>query len=228
MTTDALATWVLIISFAVLVTLNVPVAFCMGIATLLGVIVAGDLPSFLIVAHKMATGIDSFALLAIPFFILSGLFMERGGIARRLIEFANVIVGRFRGGLALVNIFLNSSTVCSCWANKSLIIYLDDNKPTFGIFRTNIFFLTFVFKNPNIVEQKEDGQVVISTKYFREDGMLPKNVSVEDVKKANKLAFEDFKNALDEYAKTNVLKESSVTFDSKTILSTTRYRIFVF
>jgi len=104
MTTDALATWVLIISFAILVTLNVPVAFCMGIATLLGVIVAGDLPSFLIVAHKMATGIDSFALLAIPFFILSGLFMERGGIARRLIEFANVIVGRFRGGLALVNI----------------------------------------------------------------------------------------------------------------------------
>ena len=71
------------------------------------------------------------------------------------------------------------------------------------------FFLTFVFKKPNIVEQKEDGQVVISTKYFREDGMLPKGVNVEDVKKANKLAFEDFKNALDEYAKTNVLKKQN-------------------
>ncbi|MCJ7729515.1 MAG: TRAP transporter large permease [Sedimentisphaerales bacterium] len=104
MSADAFAIWVLALSFAVLVALNVPVAFCMGISTLLGVLVAGDLPSFLIVAQKMATGIDSFALLAIPFFILSGLFMERGGIARRLIDFANVIVGRFRGGLAFANI----------------------------------------------------------------------------------------------------------------------------
>ena len=101
MSADAWAITVLVVSFAVLVTLNVPIAFCMGISTLLGVLVAGDLPSFLIVAQRMATGIDSFALLAIPFFILSGLFMERGGIARRLIDFANVIVGRFRGGLAL-------------------------------------------------------------------------------------------------------------------------------
>jgi len=104
MSTEAWAITTLIVSFAVLVSLNVPVAFCMGISTLLGVIVAGDLPSFLIVAQRMATGIDSFALLAIPFFILSGLFMERGGIARRLIDFANVILGRFRGGLAYANI----------------------------------------------------------------------------------------------------------------------------
>ena len=104
MSTDAWAITVLVVSFAVLVSLNVPVAFCMGICTLLGVLVAGDLPSLLIVAQRMATGIDSFALLAIPFFILSGLFMERGGIARRLIDFANVVVGRFRGGLAYANI----------------------------------------------------------------------------------------------------------------------------
>ncbi len=104
MSADILALSVLVISFALLVSLNVPVAFCMGISTLLGVLVVGDLPSFLIVAQKMATGIDSFALLAIPFFILSGIFMERGGIARRLIDFANVIVGRFRGGLAFANI----------------------------------------------------------------------------------------------------------------------------
>lgn len=104
MTPETLSIIVLVVGFIVLLLLNVPVAFCMGIATLLGVLVAGDLPSFLIVAQKMATGIDSFALLAIPFFILSGLFMGRGGIARRLIDFANAIVGRFRGGLAFVNI----------------------------------------------------------------------------------------------------------------------------
>jgi len=95
---------ILIICFVLLLVLNVPVAFCMGIATLLGVLTAGNLPAFTVIAQKMATGIDSFALLAIPFFILSGLFMGHGGIARRLIDFANVIVGRFRGGLAYVNI----------------------------------------------------------------------------------------------------------------------------
>ena len=98
------AVLVLLVSFVVLLLLNVPVAFCMGIATLLSVMVSGDLPSLLIVAQKMATGIDSFALLAIPFFILSGLLMGHGGIARRLIDFANAIVGRFTGGLAFVNI----------------------------------------------------------------------------------------------------------------------------
>jgi tripartite ATP-independent transporter DctM subunit len=56
------------------------------------------------VAQQMATGINSFALLAIPFFILSGLLMGRGGIARRLIDFAKVLVGMFPGGLAYVNV----------------------------------------------------------------------------------------------------------------------------
>ncbi len=104
MTTETAAILVLVFSFIILLVLNVPVAFCMGICTLLGVLILGDLPAFLIIAQKMATGIDSFALLAIPFFILAGLFMGRGGIARRLIDFANVLVGRFRGGLAFVNI----------------------------------------------------------------------------------------------------------------------------
>jgi len=57
-----------------------------------------------IIAQKMATGIDEFALLAIPFFILAGSFMGRGGIARRLIDFAGALVGRFTGGLAYVNV----------------------------------------------------------------------------------------------------------------------------
>jgi tripartite ATP-independent transporter DctM subunit len=76
----------------------------MGISTVLALMAMGDLPAFVATAHKIATGIDSFTLLAIPFFILSGLLMGQGGIARRLIDFANVVVGRFRGGLAFVNI----------------------------------------------------------------------------------------------------------------------------
>jgi len=95
---------VLVVSFVILLVLNVPVAFCMGISTVLAFLAMGDLPVFVAVAHKIATGIDSFSLLAIPFFILSGLLMGHGGIARRLIDFANVLVGRFRGGLAFVNV----------------------------------------------------------------------------------------------------------------------------
>jgi len=95
---------VLVISFVILLLLNVPVAFCMGIAAMLGFLMMGGVPAFTAVAHNMATGIDSFSLLAIPFFIFSGLLMGHGGIARRLIDFANVLAGRYRGGLAYVNV----------------------------------------------------------------------------------------------------------------------------
>ncbi len=98
---------ILIVSFVILLLLNVPIAFTMGIASFLTLIAIGQMSGvaiFELVAHTIATGIDSFALLAIPFFILAGLFMSRGGIARRLIDFANVLVGRFRGGLSYVNI----------------------------------------------------------------------------------------------------------------------------
>ncbi len=96
---------VLIVSFVILLFLNVPIAISIGISTVLTMlftIAAG--PAITTVAQQMATGINSFALLAIPFFILSGLLMGSGGIARRLIDFAKVIVGMFPGGLAYVNV----------------------------------------------------------------------------------------------------------------------------
>jgi tripartite ATP-independent transporter DctM subunit len=96
--------FVLIVSFVLLLYINVPISFCIGLSTVLTILAVGGLPTFEIVAQRIATGIDSFALLAIPFFILAGALMGRGGIARRLIDFANVLVGRFRGGLSYVNI----------------------------------------------------------------------------------------------------------------------------
>jgi tripartite ATP-independent transporter DctM subunit len=96
---------VLILSFVVLLALSVPIAFCIGIATILTMLFTiAPGPAVTTVAQRMATGIDSFALLAIPFFILSGQLMGQGGIARRLIDFAKVIVGMFPGGLAYVNV----------------------------------------------------------------------------------------------------------------------------
>ncbi|MBN1999579.1 TRAP transporter large permease [candidate division KSB1 bacterium] len=97
-------TFVLVVSFVVLLYFNVPIAFSIAIATLLTLVSIGGTAILEVIAFKMATGVDSFALLAIPFFILAGLLMGRGGIARRLIDFANVLVGRFTGGLSYVNI----------------------------------------------------------------------------------------------------------------------------
>jgi len=97
---------ILAASFIILLLINVPIAVSIGISTFLTILyVMGSVDGAAkIIAQKMATGIDEFALLAIPFFILAGSFMGRGGIARRLIDFAGALVGRFTGGLAYVNV----------------------------------------------------------------------------------------------------------------------------
>lgn len=96
---------VLICSFIGLLMIKVPVAWSIAIATLLTMLISiAAVPSFTTMAQRMATGIDNFALLAIPFFVLSGELMNRGGIAIRLINFAKTLVGTLPGGLALINI----------------------------------------------------------------------------------------------------------------------------
>ncbi len=101
----SVSVYVLLISFVCLLFMNVPIAICIAISTLLTMLFTIDpQPAVTTVAQQMATGINSFALLAIPFFILSGLLMGRGGIARRLINFAKTLIGMFPGGLAYVDI----------------------------------------------------------------------------------------------------------------------------
>ncbi|WP_233007847.1 TRAP transporter large permease [Rheinheimera faecalis] len=96
---------ILITVFFVLLLLNVPISFCIGLATLCTMLLSMDLlPAVTTLAQRMAGGLNSFALLAIPFFVLSGLLMGRGGIAKRLIEAAMALVGSLPGGLALVNV----------------------------------------------------------------------------------------------------------------------------
>ena len=96
---------VLLISFGILLIFSVPVAWSIAISSLLTIMVSVPLlPSLTTVSQRIATGLDSFALLAIPFFILSGQIMTEGGIASRLISFAKTLVGFLPGGLALINI----------------------------------------------------------------------------------------------------------------------------
>ncbi len=94
---------ILIIGFIILLVLNTPVAVAIGLCTLLAVASLGDVPANYIVAQRMSNGIASFPLLAIPFFILAGNLMGEGGMARRLIDMASLIVGEARGGLAYVS-----------------------------------------------------------------------------------------------------------------------------
>jgi TRAP-type C4-dicarboxylate transport system permease large subunit len=99
---------VLVLSFVILLVIGVPIAFSIGISGILTMLMSIDsLPAFTTYAHRMATGLDSFALLAIPFFVLAGGIMNSGGIAMRLINFARVLVGGLPAGLAFVNVIAN-------------------------------------------------------------------------------------------------------------------------
>lgn len=107
MISETLAIIVLIVAFVVLILHHIPIAFSIGIATVLSYLCLWpDRPMlvFTQVSKDMWHGIDSYALLAIPMFILSGLLMGQGGIARRLVDFADVLFGRLQGGLCYANV----------------------------------------------------------------------------------------------------------------------------
>lgn len=96
---------ILIVTFFILLAVNLPISFSIGLATLVAMLCSIDfLPAVTTIAQRMIGGVNSFSLLAIPFFILSGLIMGRGGVAKRLIECAMALIGMLPGGLALVNV----------------------------------------------------------------------------------------------------------------------------
>jgi tripartite ATP-independent transporter DctM subunit len=97
-----MASTILIGSFLLLLILRMPITFSLFLSSVLTAIYL-NIP-LLTIVQRLVSGVNSFSLLAIPFFILAGEMMSRGGISRRLIDFSNAIIGRYRGGLAQVNI----------------------------------------------------------------------------------------------------------------------------
>lgn len=93
---------VLVVSFLILLIMNVPIAIAIGLSALLAVVALGHVPAAYVVAQRMSSGVASFPLLAIPFFILAGNLMGAGGMARRLVDFASAVVGQVPGGLSYV------------------------------------------------------------------------------------------------------------------------------
>lgn len=95
----------MVFSFVVLLGIGVPIAWSIGLSGLVTLLVSVDsIPAFTTIAQRMATGLDSFTLLAIPFFILAGQLINKGGLAHRLIRLAKNLMGSLPGGLAHVNI----------------------------------------------------------------------------------------------------------------------------
>ncbi len=108
--------FILIGGFAILCLLGMPVAYALGLASILAAIYIG-IPLEAVML-KTSDGMDNFSLLAIPFFILAGAIMAVGGMAERIVNLAKVFVGFIRGGMALVNIL--ASTMFGCLSGSSV------------------------------------------------------------------------------------------------------------
>ena len=89
--------------FLLLMSGGLPVAIAMAGSALLYILYSGNLPPFVVI-HRMVSGIDSFPLLAVPFFILAGNLMNNAGITNRIYNFALALVGWLKGGLGHVNV----------------------------------------------------------------------------------------------------------------------------
>ena len=90
-----------ILSFVVILLAGMPIVFALGLAATIGLVFDGTLP-LTIIPQRMTGQIDTFALLAVPFFVLAGEPMEHGGISKRLVQMVSAFMGHLRGGLAMV------------------------------------------------------------------------------------------------------------------------------
>ena len=96
--------WIIFILLIALMLTGMPISIALGLTVLTFLFLMTDLPAEL-VSQRLFTGLDQFAIMAIPFFILAGTFLTHGGVARRMIRFATALVGHFYGGLAMSGVF---------------------------------------------------------------------------------------------------------------------------
>jgi tripartite ATP-independent transporter DctM subunit len=115
------------IVFLILLVLNVPLAFTIGVSSILFFIFNPDLP-LIIPAQRIVSGTQSFPLLAVPFFVLAGNLMNAAGITKRLMHFSTILTGHLRGGLAHVSIVMSalmggiSGSACADAAMESRLL----------------------------------------------------------------------------------------------------------
>lgn len=98
-----MTTEILLISLLILFVIDTPIAIAIGVSSIFAIVLQGDFP-LMMIAQRMFSGTDSFHLMAVPLFMFAGVLMEAGGISKRIIDFANALVGWLPGGLAAVTI----------------------------------------------------------------------------------------------------------------------------
>ena len=108
MTVQTLAIIVLLVSFFVMIFLRFPIAYAVGLSSVLCMMVQGQ--ALTDVCRLMVKGISSFSLMAVPFFITMGVLMGSGGISEKLIALADACVGWMRGGMAMSTSLLPTSS----------------------------------------------------------------------------------------------------------------------
>ena len=99
----SVAVLALIATMALLIALHTPIAFAVGLACVVYLLLRADVP-LIVVPHRVIAGMDSFLLLALPLFVLAGDLMNTGGITERLVGFARALVGHIRGGLGMTTV----------------------------------------------------------------------------------------------------------------------------
>ncbi|SOC11611.1 tripartite ATP-independent transporter DctM subunit [Ureibacillus xyleni] len=97
-----------LISFAILLLLGVPIAYVLGMTTVIYIFATDNLGLVLTVPQRLYSGMENYGLLAIPLFMLAGELMNSGGITKRLVNVAKTFFGHYRGGLAYVNVIANT------------------------------------------------------------------------------------------------------------------------
>ncbi|MBG6211225.1 C4-dicarboxylate transporter DctM subunit [Labrenzia sp. EL_126] len=95
---------ILFLSLVLLLFISVPIGICLGLATMTVMLFVEGAPPLVLLARSVVTGADSFPLIAVPLFVLAGDLMQSGGMSRRLVAFANALIGHIRAGLAYVNV----------------------------------------------------------------------------------------------------------------------------
>ncbi|RUL46103.1 TRAP transporter large permease [Lysinibacillus antri] len=97
-----------LIAFAILLLLGVPIAYVLGMTTVIYIFATDNLGLVLTVPQRLYSGMENYGLLAIPLFMLAGELMNSGGITKRLVNVAKTFFGHYRGGLAYVNVIANT------------------------------------------------------------------------------------------------------------------------
>ncbi|KJS19248.1 MAG: C4-dicarboxylate ABC transporter permease [Clostridiaceae bacterium BRH_c20a] len=107
-------------SMFLLMIIKVPIAIALGLASIVGLTLMGDIP-LIIVVQRMFTSNDSFPLLAVPYFMLAGELMTAGGVSKRLVRFAASLVGHFRGGLGGISILASAFFAALSGSNAATV-----------------------------------------------------------------------------------------------------------